>query len=386
MSCLALLLSAPVLSYGPLGHETVGAIADARLAGTPTGAEVTKLLDGLTLSQAAVLPDVIKGWDRLSPGQPKSVILKDHPKLQEQLAAFWDANPPTKAPGSDAPTHKEFHYTDVPAVDGATYVKGGIGTEPYDIVQMIPYCVRVLSGEVPESNERKITKPVALILLAHYVGDIHQPLHVGAGYFSADGKWVNPTKGSKYFDDHGGNGFNLVLGDGKGDSKGDAGKDSADAGDAKSAGKGKKSGKGVNLHGFWDTDAVIEAMKQADKKVEAKSKGAGKATDAEVVAWFAKDEPKGWKPRDGSAPTEWSVAWANEILPLAAQAHNRLQFSKVVIKGESASGEADERKMPDGLSYRAWAGQKTEEQLHKAGWRLAAIIEASLAPKKVTAK
>ena len=43
---------------------------------------------------------------------------------------------------------------------------------------MIPYCVEVLRGRVPEQNERKITKPVALILLAHYVADIHQPLRI----------------------------------------------------------------------------------------------------------------------------------------------------------------------------------------------------------------
>ena len=185
----------PVFPYGPLGHETVGAIADMKLAGTPTGAQVTKLLDGITLSRASVLADEIKGWDKLPKGQPKPVVLKDHPQLQEQLVAFWEANPPTKESGSDAPTHKEFHYTDVPAVDGGKYVKGNLGTEPYDIVQMIPFCVRVLSGAEPETNARKITKPIALILLAHYVGDIHQPLHVGNAYFSSAGNLVNPSKG-----------------------------------------------------------------------------------------------------------------------------------------------------------------------------------------------
>ncbi|MCE9618567.1 MAG: hypothetical protein K8R92_01495 [Planctomycetes bacterium] len=383
LSCVTLILAMPVYPYGKLGHETVGAIADMRLANTPTGAAVTKLLDGLTLAEAAVLADTIKSWDTMPKGQPKSIILKDHPQLQEQLVAFWMANPPTKAKGSDAPTHKEFHYTDVPAVDGSKYVKGNLGTEPYDIVQMIPYCVKVLSGDEPESNERKITKPVALILLSHYVGDIHQPLHVGNAYFSSAGNLVNPSKGGKSFPDHGGNGFSINLGDNKAEAKPDT------KGDSKSGGKtsSKKSSKSKdNLHSFWDTDAVEAALDLVEKDIKAKPDHKGKVKDEEIVAWFANSEPKDWKPKAKSPPTEWALAWANEILPLATKAHDRLEFVNVTIKGESASGDANEKKMPDGISYKDWAAQQTELEIHKAGWRLAEIIEASLTPKKSTAK
>ena len=369
----------PVFPYGALGHETIGAVADMKLAGTPTGVQVTKLLDGITLSRASVLADEIKGWDRLPKGKPKSVLLKDHPQLQEQLVAFWEANPPTKAKGSDAPTHKEFHYTDVPAVDGSTYVKGKLGTEPYDIVQMIPFCVRVLSGAEPETNERKITKPIALILLAHYVGDIHQPLHVGNAYFSSAGNLVNPSKGGKSFPDHGGNGFNIILADEK-NSKSAAKGDSKSG--AKSSGKKSSKSKGNNLHSFWDTEAVVEALDQVEKKIQSQPNRKGKVTDEEVIAWFANTEPTDWKSSAQSKPTDWAQAWANDILPMSTQAHERLEFSNVTIKNESAFGDATEKKMPDGISYADWAGQRTEQELHKAGWRLAAIIEASLETQK----
>jgi len=53
---------------------------------------------------------------------------------------------------------------------------------------MINYCIGVLKGTVHQPNVRKITPSVAVILLAHYVGDMHQPLHVGAAYFDDDGK------------------------------------------------------------------------------------------------------------------------------------------------------------------------------------------------------
>jgi len=368
----------PVFPYGALGHETVGAIADMKLAGTPTGAQVTKLLDGITLSRASLLADEIKGWDILKKGQPKPIILKDQPQLQEQLVAFWEANPPTKAKGSDAPTHKEFHYTDVPAVDGSTYVKGKLGTEPYDIVQMIPFCVRVLSGAEPETNQRKITKPIALILLAHYVGDIHQPLHVGNAYFSSAGNLVNPSKGGKSFPDHGGNGFNIILTDEK-NAKSDAQGDSKSG--AKSSGKKSSKSKGNNLHSFWDTEAVVEALDQVEKKIQSQPNSKGKSADEDVIAWFANTEPTDWKPSEQSKPTDWAQAWANDILPMSTQAHERLEFSNVTIKNESAYGDATEKKMPDGISYTQWSGQRTEEELHKAGWRLAAIIEASLNTK-----
>ena len=51
-------------AYGPLGHEIVGAIADERLANTPTATKIRALLDGFTLEKAAVIADEIKGWDK----------------------------------------------------------------------------------------------------------------------------------------------------------------------------------------------------------------------------------------------------------------------------------------------------------------------------------
>jgi len=112
---------------------------------------------------------------------------------------------------SAAPSHHWFHYTDVPVVPAQNYRGGKVGRSKWDIVHMIPYCVDVLQGRVPEQNDRKITKPVALILLAHYVADIHQPLHVGAAYFDAQGRLVDPDKDRSALPDEGGNTFTLEL-------------------------------------------------------------------------------------------------------------------------------------------------------------------------------
>ena len=75
MPSLSSRFRASILAYGPLGHEIVGAIADERLANTPTAAKVYALLDGLRLEKAALIADEIKGWDKKGVDDPTIVSL-----------------------------------------------------------------------------------------------------------------------------------------------------------------------------------------------------------------------------------------------------------------------------------------------------------------------
>jgi hypothetical protein len=43
-----------------------------------------------------------------------------------------------------------------------------------------------------------------------------------------------------------------------------------------------------------------------------------------------------------------------------------------------AAGEANEKPQADQTSYRAWAANVVREELHKAGWRLADLLEKTL--------
>ena len=166
------LCAANVYGYGARGHGLVGAVADKRLASnTAIKTKVNTLLDGLTLQQAATLPDSIKTWD----SSPNGFHVTGHPTIVAQLRAFVNANP-----AKGQPSHHEFHYTDVPVSGDEKYASGTVGRSRFDIVHMIPFCIRVLKGEEPETNDRAITKAVAVILITHYLGDLHQPLHVGA--------------------------------------------------------------------------------------------------------------------------------------------------------------------------------------------------------------
>src|SRR5947208_14634346 len=69
---LAVGFAAPLQAYGPLGHEIVGALADERLANTPTPAKIRALPNGMTLEKAAAIPDEIKGWDKRGVEDPNS--------------------------------------------------------------------------------------------------------------------------------------------------------------------------------------------------------------------------------------------------------------------------------------------------------------------------
>src|SRR5438552_482175 len=78
-----------------LPHHLVGAIADRRLANKPVADKIDGLLDGLTLEEAAVLPDLIKDWDRKHlDDDPSTFHLAAPPSIKDQLLAFWKANPP----------------------------------------------------------------------------------------------------------------------------------------------------------------------------------------------------------------------------------------------------------------------------------------------------
>lgn len=87
--------------------------------------------------------------------------------------------------------HKAYHFADV-AIQHTSYKPTYYGTGPEDVVGAIQSAILVLEGQ-PASPPFNIQgKREALLLLSHFVGDVHQPLHVGAIYLKANGQRVNP--------------------------------------------------------------------------------------------------------------------------------------------------------------------------------------------------
>lgn len=91
---------------------------------------------------------------------------------------------------------------------------------------------------------------------------------------------------------------------------------------------------------------------------------------------------RNWRMSPNVDIKNYSQAWADEILPIAREAHEQLQFTNVHPQQEEdrtvAAGEADEKPEPDRISYGQWAANVVREELHKAGWRLADLLEKVL--------
>ena len=363
--CLGLVLLCVDRSfaYGQAGHEMVGGVADKLLANKPAGAKIKELIDGITLEDAAQMPDDIKSWDRTGVDDVKAFHYTQHPKIDIQLREFWRANPPTRDTKSEVPSHHWFHYTDVPLANAVKYSDDQTGRSKWDIVHMIPFCVSVLRGETPETNPRKITKAVAIIMLAHYVGDIHMPLHVGAEYFDRAGHPVDPDKIKGALEDYGGNSLMLKLLTGTPE---------------------EKAKRTLKLHSFWDAEAVSENFPPTSPGLTRGEKlDAIEPTKRKLINEMSATEPKGWRLPPSVALKDYAEGWANDMLPVAREAHERLEFINVhpEIQDDGstlATGEAREKPTADRMPYHMWAGKTVREQIHKAGWRLADLLEKAV--------
>ena len=342
-------------AYGPLGHEIVGAIAERKLAGTETAVKVNALLDGMTLQRAANVADEIKAWDKKG---ADDLTAYPHyptwPRIERQLREFWKANPPSPDASASIPSHHWFHYSDVPVLDPERYNDGKTGRGNWDVVHAIPFCIAVLRGEVPEDNPRKITKPIALILLAHLVGDIHQPLHVGAEYFNENGQPVDPDRGMAGLGDEGGNSLSLV----------------------ENASGQHSRHYYHSFHAFWDLDTVRNLVIGTPDELPREKREVYEPAKEKLITEFVTTEPRNW--RSPGDPKLWAEQWANEILPIARAAHTRVQFIHVHKEEKDGSVFAKGEAREMGTGYREWSTSVVGDELHKAGWRLADLLVRTL--------
>ncbi len=119
------------------------------------------------------------------------------------------------------------------------------------------------------------------------------------------------------------------------------------------------------FHGYWDGQTVTNAF--------------GSTQNSTVANKLANKEPANWQ-LTGEVEG-WAEQMANEIMPLARNAHRRLKYSAIKIKAgnpEITSGRAEERKKSGGKFYAIWAAENVKDEVHKGGWRLAALLEQTL--------
>jgi hypothetical protein len=102
----------------------------------------------------------------------------------------------------------------------------------------------------------------------------------------------------------------------------------------------------------------------------------------ELIRELAMHEPNNWRMPPNVPVDSYAEIWADEILPIAREAYARVEFTDVHTQQQDdsivAAGEAVEKPTTDEMNYRAWSTGVVRQELHKAGWRLADLLEKIL--------
>ena len=311
----------PAWSWDPHGHALVGSVAD-QLLGENARRQVRDIL-GFTLQSAAKWPDCVRSVERKPDGSfqynrntPYQAPCDDFMAPAEVSA--WKTTP--GATGTTAPMapghgcHEAYHFTDVPIQRGA-YSRSFFGTNDHDVASALAAAIEVLEGKKPPPPFSIRDKREALFLVAHFTGDIHQPLHVGSVYLDASGSLVDPSAAMPGVEQTETQGGNLILLEGK------------------------------NLHGNWDDVPetwTIEAMPGLLSRAKQVPATTGQT---------------------GILP----ALWASETVRLAGDAFRDLKFGP-------RHGTRWTAVPSDAATYKAEQERLKKEQIAKAGARLAAVL------------
>lgn len=324
---IAIALAAPAVAYGPKGHQMTGAIADTQLSKAAKAAVAKNL--GYTLRTAATWADCVKDVEKNSQGR---FVYAPDPRFSASCKVFattigkarmlsyarrnWDN---CIDPAMTKGCHALYHFADVP-IQQDHYDRAFAGTSDHDIVSAIEAAIAKLQGrDVPKPFSIK-DQAEAMLMLAHLVGDLHQPLHVGAIYLDANDAPADPgpaaTPHDAAMDTRGGN--ELEVGS-------------------------------SNLHADWD---------------------------GVPSAWDPLHLPKATLAAARAVPTTagsldtWPRVWAGEAVKASQGAYAGLTFSRAGVKKAGDRVTA----FPDRAAYLKQKASVQDQQIATAGARLAQIL------------
>jgi hypothetical protein len=303
------ILTSQAWAYGDLGHRTIGAIADAQLTSEARAAVGSLLRSGETLATVATWPDDVKRAKKNA-----------GPLAHDAEAQRFN---------EDFPDNREWHYVDLP-LDTAVYTEGAVGSRLNDIVHTIRRCIRVIESETIPHHE--MARAQALRWLVHLLGDLHQPLHLGSGYYRFDDQRqahlvTDPREVAGKDEDHGGNLLFYAAEE--------------------------------QLHALWD-DRLVNAVAR------------GRSYQEVAQDLLAQDHQQAW---DGHGSYhEWVDQWAVESIREGKSAYERLVFGAGQFDGDHPGLQKIMITLPPG--YEQDEAKLVEQQIAKAGYRLAAILNA----------
>jgi hypothetical protein len=191
----------PARAWGAQGHQYVGNLGLA-LLNPVAKARVAKLLGpNINLGQAAVWADCLRSVDGTPPNlrftmdqyTPQVCTSFDDGGAEEERMIDYARRNWTNCEysGHFTKCHQAYHFADVNVHNRQNYDVAYFGAGKQDVVQAIKAAITVLrcpTGQTCPTNApfNIKDKREALFLLAHFLGDIHQPLHVGAIYLDAN--------------------------------------------------------------------------------------------------------------------------------------------------------------------------------------------------------
>ncbi len=306
---LALASALPAFPWGAEGHSAMALVAAQNLS-ADARSHVVKILGSDNLSSIA-------SW------------------MDEVRSAYFHAGPLGSDPealkfNAEFPKNGEWHYVDLPLGTQA-YALDGPFSRPDDVVHMLEEAVSVLEG----GGDRRITQREALCMLVHFTGDLHQPLHVGNGFFqiAADGSETlvsDPAAAKGLPNDKGGNAD--FFGPGRYDE----------------------------LHAYWDTELVVKIAGSKDPSAVADV--LEKKIAAEGAAW-----------KSAGDYHHWAEGWANESLAAARTAFSGITFGALTPDGKGGIKRIAITLPPH---YDDICIPLAEERLAKSGYHLAELLNA----------
>ncbi|WAC74085.1 S1/P1 nuclease [Roseateles sp. SL47] len=313
--------------YGAVGHNTVGDIASQLIQGHRAAAEVKRILGDISLRDIAVWDDCVKGIDPskdfqyTSTGRFPECAVFEKPDEEARMRQYVQRNlEQCKPKAGDESCHKQYHYSNV-AIQRGRYQPGAVGTSDHDLVPALKAAILVLRGG-PETPPMDLNEREALALVAHTLGDLHQPLHMGSIYLDANGKVYDPDKQGADAQTHtvGGNAITLPKPDGT---------------------------PGGNLHSYWDglpnrlSPAQLAAMPAQAKLVTP----------------------------TGGSPDRWVDEWASESLLQAQLAFDGMRFGP---RQQTPRGSRWAATPP--ADYDTRSTEQVRLELIKGGARLAQLL------------
>jgi len=262
---LVLACAGPAYPWGKEGHQALALVAGQNMS-AQARSHVIRILGNDDLSSIAVWMDELR-----------TAVFHTGPLGSDPEALRFNA---------EFPNNGQWHYVDLPLGTKA-YEPDGPFSNPNDVVHMAEEAVNVLEG----GGDKRITKREALCMLVHLVGDLHQPLHVGNGFYEvgADGAArlvTDPVAAKGLPNDRGGNA--LFFGPGRYDE----------------------------LHAYWDMALVAKIANT--EQVADLAAALQKRVAADGGSWKGTGDYHHW-------PEEW----ATESLAAARIAYAGLEFGTV---------------------------------------------------------